>query len=119
MKSLTTCNRKMLDQVYSEDEILELIKLDSILDFDTVLKEFNIAFSFGCIFDYNSEENPNWKRVDELLYKPGIQKIYSRPYDEKEYESAKIKDPLIIIEAMVVDKFERLATILDFLEGKD
>lgn len=119
MKTLETCNRKMLDQVYSEEEILELIKLDSILDFDKTLREFNIAYRFGVIFDYDSEENHNWQRVDQLLGKPGIQKIYSKPYNESEYESAKIKYPPVIIEAMVLDKFERLATILDFLEGKD
>ena len=119
MKTLETCNRKMLDQVYSEEEILELIKLDSILDFDKTLREFNIAYRFGVIFDYDSEENHNWQRVDQLLGKSGIQKIYSKPYNESEYESAKIKYPPVIIEAMVLDKFERLATILDFLEGKD
>lgn len=77
MKTLETCNRKMLDQVYSEEEeeILELIKLDSILDFDKTLREFNIAYRFGVIFDYDSEENPKWQRVDQLLGKPGIQKI--------------------------------------------
>ena len=42
MKTLETCNRKMLDQVYSEEEILELIKLDSILDFDKHLENLTL-----------------------------------------------------------------------------
>lgn len=71
-KTMDSVNKKVLSQIYSDKEILELIELDKILNFDRIVFIFELFWDNNMFAEANQlliEDAQAWKRAQQLLGK--------------------------------------------------
>lgn len=128
-KNLDTVNKRVLSKIYSDEEILELIELDKILNFDRT------TFLFDLCWDNDIFPEPHqllitdaqaWKRAQQLLGKEELNRFYVKSYDQRKLnkllKKAQKGDKLSLQawrEVMAYDLFKRMARVYLFLDGRD
>lgn len=128
-KNLDTVNNRVLSKIYSDEEILELIELDKILNFDRT------TFLFDLCWDNDIFPEPHqllitdakaWKRAQQLLGKEELNRFYVKSYDQRKLnkllKKAQKGDKLSLQawrEVMAYDLFKRMARVYLFLDGRD
>ena len=128
-KTMDSVNKKVLSQIYSDKEILELIELDKILNFDRIVFIFELFWDNNMFAEANQlliEDAQAWKRAQQLLGKEELNRFYVKPYDQKKLnkllKKAQKGDKLSLQawrEVMAYDLFKRMARVYLFLDGRD
>ena len=122
-KSLDTVNKRVLSKIYSDEEILELIELDKILNFDRT------TFLFDLCWDNDIFPEPHqllitdakaWKRAQQLLGKEELNNFYVKPFDQKRVDDLLAEGNVQAWrEVMAYDLFKRMDRVFLFLDGRD
>lgn len=122
-KSLDTVNKRVLSKIYSDEEILELIELDKILNFDRT------TFLFDLCWDNDIFPEPHqllisdvkaWKRAQQLLGKKELDNFYVKPFDQKRVDALLEEGEIQAWrEVMAYDLFKRMDRVHLFLDGRD
>lgn len=122
-KNLDTVNKRALSKIYSDEEILELIELDKILNFDRT------TFLFDLCWDNDIFPEPHqllitdvkaWKRSQQLLGKEGLNNFYVKPFDQKRVDDLLAEGNVQAWrEVMAYDLFKRMDRVFLFLDGRD
>lgn len=122
-KNLDTVNNRVLSKIYSDEEILELIELDKILNFDRT------TFLFDLCWDNDIFPEPHqllitdakaWKRAQQLLGKEELNNFYVKPFDQKRVDDLLAEGNVQAwIEVMAYDLFKRMDRVFLFLDGRD
>lgn len=122
-KNLDTVNNRVLSKIYSDEEILELIELDKILNFDRT------TFLFDLCLDNDIFPEPHqllitdakaWKRAQQLLGKEELNNFYVKPFDQKRVDDLLAEGNVQAWrEVMAYDLFKRMDRVFLFLDGRD
>lgn len=122
-KNLDTVNKRVLSKIYSDEEILELIELDKILNFDRT------TFLFDLCWDNDIFPEPHqllitdakaWKRAQQLLGKEELNNFYVKPFDQKRVDDLLAEGNVQAWrEVMAYDLFKRMDRVFLFLDGRD
>lgn len=122
-KNLDTVNKRVLSKIYSDEEILELIELDKILNFDRT------TFLFDLCWDNDIFPEPHqllitdakaWKRAQQLLGKEELNNFYVKPFDKKRVDDLLAEGNVQAWrEVMAYDLFRRMDRVFLFLDGRD
>lgn len=122
-KNLDTVNNRVLSKIYSDEEILELIELDKILNFDRT------TFLFDLCWDNDIFPEPHqllitdakaWKRAQQLLGKEELNNFYVKPFDQKRVDDLLAEGNVQAWrEVMAYDLFKRMDRVFLFLDGRD
>lgn len=122
-KNLDTVNNRFLSKIYSDEEILELIELDKILNFDRT------TFLFDLCWDNDIFPEPHqllitdakaWKRAQQLLGKEELNNFYVKPFDQKRVDDLLAEGNVQAWrEVMAYDLFKRMDRVFLFLDGRD
>lgn len=122
-KNLDTVNNRVLSKIYSNEEILELIELDKILNFDRT------TFLFDLCWDNDIFPEPHqllitdakaWKRAQQLLGKEELNNFYVKPFDQKRVDDLLAEGNVQAWrEVMAYDLFKRMDRVFLFLDGRD
>lgn len=122
-KNLDTVNKRVLSKIYSDEEILELIELEKILNFDRT------TFLFDLCWDNDIFPEPHqllitdakaWKRAQQLLGKEELNNFYVKPFDQKRVDDLLAEGNVQAWrEVMAYDLFKRMDRVFLFLDGRD
>lgn len=122
-KNLDTVDNRVLSKIYSDEEILELIELDKILNFDRT------TFLFDLCWDNDIFPEPHqllitdakaWKRAQQLLGKEELNNFYVKPFDQKRVDDLLAEGNVQAWrEVMAYDLFKRMDRVFLFLDGRD
>lgn len=129
-KNLDTVNKKVLSKIYSDEEILELIELDKILNFERMIFIFDLYWDNDLFAEANQlmiDDAQAWKRAQQLLGKKELDTFYVKGYDQEKLdellEKWKTEEDKLSLQAwrevMAYDLFRRMDRVYLFLEGKD
>lgn len=117
-KNLDTVNKRVLSKIYSDEEILELIELDKILNFDRT------TFLFDLCWDNDIFPEPHqllitdakaWKRAQQLLGKEELNNFYVKPFDQKRVDDLLAEGNVQACrEVMAYDLFKKMDRVFLF-----
>ena len=122
-KNLDTVNNRVLSKIYSDEEILELIELDKILNFDRTTFLFDLCW-YNDIFPEPHQllitDAKAWKRAQQLLGKEELNNFYVKPFDQKRVDDLLAEGNVQAWrEVMAYDLFKRMDRVFLFLDGRD
>lgn len=122
-KNLDTVNKRVLSKIYSDEEILELIELDKILNFDRTTFLFDLCWDNGIFPEPHQlliTDAKAWKRAQQLLGKEELNNFYVKPFDQKRVDDLLAEGNVQAwIEVMAYDLFKRMDRVFLFLDGRD
>ena len=122
-KNLDTVNKRVLSKIYSDEEILELIELDKILNFDRTTFLFDLCWDNGIFPEPHQlliTDAKAWKRAQQLLGKEELNNFYVKPFDQKRVDDLLAEGNVQAWrEVMAYDLFKRMDRVFLFLDGRD
>lgn len=122
-KNLDTVNKRVLSKIYSDEDILELIELDKILNFDRTTFLFDLCWDNGIFPEPHQlliTDAKAWKRAQQLLGKEELNNFYVKPFDQKRVDDLLAEGNVQAwIEVMAYDLFKRMDRVFLFLDGRD
>ena len=122
-KNLDTVNKRVLSKIYSDEEILELIELDKILNFDRTTFLFDLCWDNGIFPEPHQlliTDAKAWKRAQQLLGKEELNNFYVKPFDQKRVDDLLAEGNVQAWrEVMAYDLFKKMDRVFLFLDGRD
>lgn len=128
-KTFDSVNKEVLSKIYSDEEILELIELDKILNFERLVFIFGVFWNNDIFAEAGHlmiDDIQAWKRAQQLLGKEELNNFRVKAYDQEKLdellEEARAGNELsrqAWREVMAFDLFKRMDRVNLFLLGGD